>query len=363
MKIGIVTTFNADNPAGLERCTLDLIKSILSRDASNKYLIYTKKNSGLKKSLESTSNNFQIIEIGWGKFWKDIGLFFAPRADKYVFNGPQVPLFFKPKQYFTIIYDFAYYYIGPNNFKERIKRVIINFAAKLALNRSNIIISISQATKDEAIKLFKVPTDKIAVMYLGYKNFAEMPDKEVKVADNFFLFSGTIKARKNVLNIVKAFIVFKQNKIAENYKLYITGKCNHESLYIQEIIKVIKDNYFKNDIVFLGYASDYELAYLYKKARALVYPSLIEGFGFPILEAFSCNLPVITSNRSSLSEVAGEAAILVDPHDIQDLVQAMGVIASDDNLRKKLINKGKIRAREFSWEKAADEFIYIINKI
>lgn len=358
MNIGFVTTYSAQHPAGLERCTLDLLRAVLSSDRGNRYSVYTKKGSGLGEML-SEYRNVRVVEIGFGKFWKDIGLFFAPRADVYVFNGPQVPLFFAPRRYAVVAYDFGYHAFFAPGVRSYLKRKFLDALARLAFRRSQHILAISQHTKDEIVRLFSTDESKIHVMHLGFADIATLPREPVAgIAEKFFLFVGTLKERKNPLNIIRAFAAF--HKTHPDYHLVLAGKPSSETAYREAMASVIEQERLEAQVKFLGRVSDRELAWLYGNAAALVYPSFIEGFGFPILEAASAGTPVITSNVSSLPEIAGDAALLVDPASPDAIAGALKRVADDPSLRHNLIQKGKGRLNQFSWGKTAQQFTGVL---
>jgi glycosyltransferase involved in cell wall biosynthesis len=358
MIIGIVTTYSQKHPAGLERFILEFLKALSKVDNFNEYIIYTKKGSGLnKKLIEEGVNNFLVVEMRGGMLWKDLGLFFAPKADIYLFNGLRIPLFFVPKNYLVLVYDFAYKYKNLTNKKEKIKRYVYDFLAKLAFKRAKHIISISQSTKHEIVKFFNINKEKIKVIYCGFNKISNLSAEKVNLEFNkYFLFIGTIKERKNILGLVKAFIILNKLK-PKYYSLVIAGKHDKNSEYFKNILKLIKYNKLENQILFTGHINDEQLKYLYQNSIALVFPSLLEGFGLPILEAMDCGVPVITSNFSSLAEVADKAAILVDPYDNQDICDNMLKVDENQELRSRLIDAGYSRVNIFSWDKMAKEFI------
>ena len=365
MKVGFVTTYSSKHPAGLERCTLDLLISVLNKDKQNQYLIYTKQGSGLAGSLAGIDHpNFKVIEVGFGSLWKEIGLFFASKSDIYIFNGQVAPILFFPKNSLVLVYDFAHKYFKVDSFSKKLKNYFMDFSIKLGGMRAKRIISISQATKDEMVKFYNTKAEKIDVMYLGISGMYDLDQQKISNAvDNFFFFIGTIKERKNVFNIVKAFILFRKENPEYQHKLFLSGKYNQQSPYIKKMLAYIKEADRQNDVIFLGHVTDQEVSFLYHNARALVFPSLLEGFGFPILESMSCGTPVITSNISSLKEVAGNAAIQVDPHNVKEIAQAIQNLVEDDDLHQRLIEAGLKRAEEFSWDKTAQRFIEIISKL
>jgi len=342
-----------------------LLISVLNKDRQNQYLIYTKQGSGLAGSLAGVEHpNFKVIEIGFGSFWKEFGLFFAPKSDIYIFNGQVAPILFSPKNSLVLIYDFAHKYFKVDSLSKKIKNYFMDFSIKLGGIRAKRIISISQATKDEMVKFYNTKAEKIDVMYLGVSGMRDLEQQKINNSvEDFFFFIGTIKERKNVFNIVKAFILFKKQNPQHQHKLFLSGKYNQQSPYIQKMLAYIKETDRQDDVIFLGHATDQEVSFLYHNARALVFPSLLEGFGFPILEAMSCGTPVITSNISSLKEVASSAAIQVNPRDVKEIAQAITSLVEDDDLHRQLTAAGIKRAEEFSWDKTAQRFIEIINKL
>ena len=177
--------------------------------------------------------------------------------------------------------------------------------------------------------------------------------KPLPVPENFFLFAGVLKERKNVLGIVRAFSLFHATH--PNFFLVIAGK--KEGAYYKSVVRLVAELGIDSHVRFMGYVSNEELAYLYAKATALVFPSLIEGFGMPVLEAMHAGLPVVTANTGSLAEVAGDAALLVDPRDPSDIAGALSSLAHDGALRDSLRARGYARAAQFSWEQSARKLL------
>jgi len=145
----------------------------------------------------------------------------------------------------------------------------------------------------------------------------------------------------------------------QDYKLVIAGGKGWKS---DNIYKEWEHSEFKNDIKFLGYVDSKDKVYLYNLAEVFVYLSFYEGFGFPPLEAMACGLPVVISYAASLPEVAGDAALMVDPYNINDIAKAVSEILTDESLKNKLIERGLARAKKFSWEKTAREYLKILIK-
>ncbi|KND48424.1 MAG: Glycosyltransferase [Parcubacteria bacterium C7867-005] len=356
MKIGIVATEISKTPAGLERYLFELVSNLISSDKKNEYLIYVKSNAGSLESVVHGLGNAKIIKVGWGKLWKDVGLLFAPKSDVYIFTGPIGSLLFWPKKSVTIIYDFAYKYSGGN--------WLLDIHTHKAIASSTKVICISEETKRDLIKFFPSSEKKIKVIYPGFNSLSKVKEEKTDILPNpFFLFVGTLKERKNVLNIIKGFEHFLKGQSDGKYNLIIAGKYSKANPYYNTLVDYMKVNEeLKSKVIFLGHISDGELKFLYQNAVALIYPSILEGFGLPVAEAMDCGLPVITSNISSLVEVAGDGALLVNPYSYEEIGQAISKM-TDLSVREGLIKKGYENTKRFSWTKMADEFIDTIESL
>ncbi len=361
MKIGIVASEISNHPAGLERYLYELISHLINEDRKNEYVIYVKSNS--KKLRHLSNDNTKIIEVGFGKFWKEIGLFLAPKSDLYIFTGPIGSLLFWPSRCITVVYDFAYKY-SQNSFKNWTAGKIIDLYSWKSFFSSKKIVCISEETKKDLINFFKIRENKIRVIYPGFNKISSMIERNVKLpTGKFFLFVGTIKKRKNIHNIISGFEYFIKNCDQGVYNLVIAGKYVPDDAYYMELLRSVENNkILQGKVFFLGHIEDEELNYLYRHAISLVYPSLIEGFGLPILEAMDAGLPVITSNASSLKEVASDSAILVNPNSYKEIGDAM-VKMTDEIYRNELIQKGRLNVSRFSWDKMSKEFIEVINSL
>lgn len=226
------------------------------------------------------------------------------------------------------------------------------FAAK-----ATRIATVSTFTKEDLVEKYKVPADKIDVVYNGaHSEYKPLPyeartavKEQYTEGKEFFLFIGALHPRKNIINMLKAFVKFKRRQKSP-MKLVIVGRLAWLSKEIQEA----KDRMpYKEDVIWLGYKSVEELALITASAYAMLYPSLFEGFGIPILESLTCNVPVIASNTSSMPEVTGDAGILVDPSDVDDIVNAMEKMYKDEQLRDRMIRQAPIQSSKFSWDKSA----------
>lgn len=345
MKIGIVLhPYGEDKPAGLGRAIFEITKNLIALDQKNEYVVFLRKRP---KTLPNFSGSNWRIKIADYKFlWLDRALW-GENLDVCVFNTPIISFFIRPKKSIVIAYDFAYDDFGPNR--------ILKFYHRFSIRAADLIISISEFTKKEAIRLFKIPEEKIKVVYLGFESICKyFPPPTPKLPEKYFLFVGVIKKRKNVHGVIEAFYKFKE-KTTASHKLIVAGWGKGE--YFERVKSLIKDD----NVILDTETRGERLSHLYKNAEALLYPSFIEGFGFPVLEAMSCGIPVITSNKSSLPEVAGDSALLIDPDNTDEIAEAMRKITENFSLRSEIINKGFEQIKKFSWQKTAKEYLDILN--
>lgn len=354
MKIGIILhPYEENEPAGLGRAIYEWTKALLLEDQKNEYIIFLKYKQ--QNRIKLPGSNWKIEQLGGGYFWLD-RLRKKTLCDMYIFNTPVMPILFKPKKSIILALDFAYYYLAPKDFKSQIQKSITFFYHKFSLKRATYIVAISEATKKDLLKLFNIHNEKIKVIPIGYKKICDISTNKITLPSKFFFFVGVHKKRKNVLNIIKAYKIFSSK--FSGISLVLAG--NQNGHYFDMLLKYVNDNNLNNSVVFIGRLDDGQLSYVYKNSYAFIFPTLIEGFGMPILEAMNCGIPVITSNCSALSEVASYAALLVNPYNSEDIAQAMSKIVSNENLRLDLIKKGKIRSKEFSWDIAAKGLLKII---
>ncbi|RJQ32451.1 glycosyltransferase family 1 protein [Candidatus Parcubacteria bacterium] len=355
MKIGFVAEpYEEKNASGMGHVVLELIDAFLKKDSQNEFVVYSSATFA-KKRMSSNATNVLIPK----NFFHKIYWFFRNHSecDVLFFIVPLLPLIL-PRESKTILIcqELASQKIKPDNLFESIKAFLRDkVLMPISLKRGSLIIAASNATKFDLLKFYNLNESKIKVIYNGYQKFQE----PIKSSCNpnqrpYFFFAGKVKYRKNVHGIVEAFIKFI-SKHNVDCDLKIAGSYGGE--YYENILENIGKNGLIDKVKFLGYADKDQMFHLYKNCVACLFPSINEGFGMPIVEAMSLGAPVVTSNISSMSEVAGEAGILVDPFNTDQLANAMWNIFSDKNLRNNLIKKGKDRSKLFSWDKAAKEYL------
>lgn len=226
------------------------------------------------------------------------------------------------------------------------------------LARAKTIATVSRFSKKDILSHYPINEDKIDVVYSAVKNiFQPLSDSQREVVKNdyssgkeYFVYTGSIHPRKNLVNLLKAFSIFKKRQ-QSNFKLVLAGRLAWKYSSFVESLKSYK---YRDDMVMTGYLEEKELARLTGAAYAMLYPSLLEGFGVPVLEAMQCEVPVITSEGTSMEEIAKGAALLVNPNDHVDIAEKMMQVYKDETLRNELIIKGKLVAQQYSWDKTSE---------
>jgi len=226
-----------------------------------------------------------------------------------------------------------------------------------AARRSDRILTVSEASKRDILHFFNVPPEKISVVYnaIDERFWIEPPEEEVErvrerfqLHQRFVLYVGGIKPHKNLVRLIEAFAELRKGEF-EELKLLIIGDEISKAPALRRAVHIHK---LHKHVRFLGFLPDETLAALYRLAAVFVFPSLYEGFGLPPLEAMASGTPVVTSNVSSLPEVAGDAAVLVDPYDPHAIADGIYRVLTDEQLRKDLRHRGVARAGMFSWEQS-----------
>ena len=228
----------------------------------------------------------------------------------------------------------------------------------MAAHRSNRIVTVSEASKRDILSYFNVPPGKIDVIYNGIDERFSTPPPEEDVArvreryqlnDPFILYAGNVKPHKNIERTIEAFHLLRRNSEFEQVKLLIIGD---EIAKYAALRHAVHRHKLHKYVRFFGFVPDRTLAILYRLSAVFVFPSLYEGFGLPPLEAMASGTPVITSNVSSLPEVVGDAALLVDPLQPEAIAEAMRRVLTDPALRRDMAARGLERARHFSWDRS-----------
>jgi glycosyltransferase involved in cell wall biosynthesis len=237
---------------------------------------------------------------------------------------------------------------------------------RMATRLNSVIATVSEFSKSDISNKLGAPSEKITVIPNGLRSpfgANEKLEAELKIRygieEGFILYVGGIHERKNVIGLIRAFARLV-DQTGYQGKLLVTGSVAGAPYQIKmkaQIDDVVQKTGMRDRVIFTGFISDEALDSLLRCTHFLIYPSFYEGFGIPVLEAMRMGTPVITSNLTAMPEVAGGAALLVDPNDEKNITETMIRLLSDEGLREELIRKGTKRATAFSWERTAKQYI------
>ena len=378
MKIGIdIRTLMDAHYSGVSEFTFNLLTNLFAIDKENQYKIYYNSGKDISAHLPKfnqpnvkliyTSYPNKIFNYLFLKIFKypkidqllDVDLFFMPHIGFIALSG-------KTRNIITI-HDLSFLrYPKVFSLRKNFWHKMVN--AKKLVNEFDEVVAVSHHTKKDLVEICKVKPEKIKVIHLGIGEDLKVKEKDderlnqiktkYSLPDKFILFLGTVEPRKNIEGVMRAFELYRKENSGTEIKLVIAGARGWKS---ESIYKLWERSEYKNDIYFIGYVDRKDKVYLYNLASIFVYPSFYEGFGFPPLEAMACGLPTITSYNSSLAEVVADAAILVDPFNIQEISTAMSQLLSNQLLYNKYKDRGLIRAKDFTWQKTAEGYLGLFN--
>lgn len=361
-----------DNQAGAERYTRNLIAQLIRTDPTHTYhLILSRINQDLYRPSEG---HFLETVVNRDTRRKPVRILAEQLYLPRLLKREKIDLLFSPCNIgprwaavpmVVTLFD-LHWLLFPELFSP-LRLAYLRRALRWSGRRAAAVLTISENSKQDLVRLLGVPEEKITVTYPGLDPFFEQaPSREEGEALRqryglqvpFILFVGQLHKRKNVLRLIQAFQRLKK-ETSLPHRLVLAGGAGDGSDEIDEYIRRQK----LEEIWVTGCLPDAEIRTLYHLAACLVYPSLYEGFGLPVLEALACGCPVITANGSSLPEVAGQAALLVDPLQVDQLAGALHRLLTDPGLVRSLRETGFQQARKFSWENTARATIRVFNRV
>ena len=276
---------------------------------------------------------------------------------------------FLSRPYLVTVHDLIRYFdlarpaeplIHPLNRRDRLL-LRLDYAG---IRRAAAVLTISEATRQDVIRHLGVPAERVHTVHSAIDHERYRPVDRRLVAGPYVVVVGTEHPRKNLGRVLEAFAQLKRDPRHRGLKLVkVGGPGKAEWDYRRETERRLRDLGLGDEVVFTGRIPDEDVVALYSGARCLVFPSLYEGFGFPVLEAMACGCPVVTSTSSSLPELAGDAALLVDAYDPAAIAAAMRRLVEDDALRRELRERGLRRAAEFTWERTARETMVVYARV
>jgi len=358
--------------AGLGRYTQELVTALMTIDTENEYVAFYNRPSEAQVDppldrLPHLTTNLpnkpwrmsvllaQFMHLPQDRLFPGVDLFHA--------TDHLLPRLSQVKSVFTL-HDLVFRFYPETHMP--LNRWFLTLMMPRFLQAADAVIAVSECTKRDAIRLYGVDESKIRVIYEGVNPRFRLATPEAisavrqnhNLPEHFILSVGTIEPRKNLNTLLAAYRALRHR--GAEFKLVIVGK---KGWLYQGFFRMLHELGLEDEVIFPGFVPDDDLPALYSAADLFVFPSLYEGFGLPLLEAMACGTPVVTSDVSSLPEIVGDAAITVDPHNAEELAEAILRILEDPVLRARLQNKGLARAKIFSWEDTAKRTLEIYEEV
>jgi len=354
---------------GTERYSLELIRHLLALYGRHRWLLYCQ--SAPRPGLFVIGEHVTCRVIPLPRLWTHIGLSWEmlTRPPDVLLVPAHVLPAWRPQRSVVTVHDLGYRH-HPESHPWR-QRTYLEWSTRWNARVATRILVDSQATKDDLVAACGVNPTKITVVYPGRdESLSRVDDPEAQAAvrarygigPHYILYVGTLQPRKNLVRLIQAFarLIGQAEGIPADLELVLAGQPG----WLSDAILAEPDRLgITTRVRFPGYMADVDLAALLSGALAFAYPSLYEGFGFPVLEAQTCGVPVLTSSISSLPEVAGDAAWLVDPTSVDAIADGLCRLLTDESLRASLIARGYANVRRFSWGRAAREVLDVLEQV
>lgn len=374
--IGIDASFSLGEKTGTSEYANNIIKNLVKIDKFNEYTLFPFftyiYNPEFKLYQPNLPENFHIfwknipkkaIDILWHRL-KIFRKVYLQRFDLFHTTTFSVPPSFMYTKLVVTIYDVSFYTHPQFHLKENVDHCLKS--TREAVKKADIIIAISEHTKQDLIKYFDCPKNKIIVTQLAcdeefYKKVSEAKKNKVikkyRIQKPFIFHLGSLEPRKNTLGLIKAFHLLPKS-FQDKFDLIIAGG---KGWLNTDIYRYLSAHDLGNRIKLIGYVNAEDLPAIYQIAKCFVYPSFYEGFGIPPIEAMASGCPVLVSNTSSLPEICSDSANYCDPKDVEDIKKKTSLLLSGKNIDK--INKGKEQAKKFSWIKCSQETLAIYKSL
>ncbi len=378
MKIAIDTLPAKSLYHGMGIYVGNLLSYIVPRGSQHNFVLYTKSNSFLnQKVINSKKLEFKYIRLPRSArvIWEMTFFTSSLKQEKVdIFWGPCN--FLPPTKvckYIVTLHDLSSFTFAKSY--PLVRRLYYQYLILNAIRQADYIVTISQATKQDLIRLFSVPEQKIRVIYNGVgayfqpisnKDQLYQVKEKYRLPDKFIFTIGVMEPKKNTEGLIRAYAKLKKNHLVSDnlhsYKLVIGGSRRY-GWKNSKIFHLIQSLNLRDDVSFTDLIEPKDLPAIYNLAELFVFPSFYEGFGLPVIEAMACGTPVITSNLSCLPEITGDAAILVNPYDTGDIANKIQEILNNENQRLQMIEKGFLNTKRFSWETASEQILKLFDEV
>jgi glycosyltransferase involved in cell wall biosynthesis len=355
---------------GIGTYVRNLVRHLARIDQKTEYILFCR--PGDRDRIALPSANFRLIDEPAGPYSvaEQVRIPISIRRERVdLFHSPHyvLPPLVNCRSVVTI-HD-CIHLMFPEYLPGRVAYLYARMQMWAAAHRADRVLTVSETSKQDILRRFRIPADKVTVVYNAIderlavppapEDFERVRDR-YQLNDPFALYVGNIKPHKNLERLIEAFRNLRREPAFESLKLVIIGD---EISRYQGLRRAVHEHKLHKHVRFLGFVPPATLGVLYRLARVFVFPSLYEGFGLPPLEAMYLGTPVVTSNVSSLPEVVGDAAVLVDPYSAASIAEGMRKALTDESLRASLRASGMARAREFSWEHSVGQIHQVYTEV
>jgi glycosyltransferase involved in cell wall biosynthesis len=358
----------SDQPTGTELYSHYLIDALLGQ-AQPDYSFRLYYNQSPRFQIRNPQS--AIRNLRFPRLWTHVRLSIEMllHAPDLLFVPAHVIPIVHPRRSIVTVHDLGYLYF-PEAHPPR-QRWYLDRSTRWNVRSAAHVMADSATTKRDLISKYNAKPDRITVAYPGLdpsikritnQNEIDRVKAKYKITGDYLLYLGTLQPRKNLSRLITAFAQVQSNfqSPTSNLQLVLAGKAGW---YAQPLFDQVRDHQPSTRVLFPGYIDAADKSALLSGATAFVFPSLYEGFGFPVLEAMQCGVPVLCSNTSSLPEIAGEAALLIDPLSVESIADGLTRITNDETLRRKLIEAGYVQAKKFSWQACANVVLNVFDRV
>jgi glycosyltransferase involved in cell wall biosynthesis len=354
---------------GTENYSLNLIRHLLALEDGHRYRLYFNRPPvielcGATGPLLPMMGGLELRVMPFPRLWTHLRLSWemARQPPDVLFVPAHVLPLVHPRSSVATVHDLGYlYYPGAHRLLDRF---YLDLSTRYNARAASRVITLSQATRNDLVRHYGIEPDKITVVYpgcdetmepVGNESLVERVKVRYGIQGNYILYVGTLQPRKNLGRLLEAYAMMRKRD--ETPRLVIAGR---KGWLYDQIFQQVQKLGLEDEVIFPGYVPQDDLPILLSGARLFAFPSLYEGFGLPVLEAMACGTPVLCSNVSSLPEVAGNAALLIDPLDVESMAEAMNRLLQDEELRVRLVKRGFQQVRQFSWNRCARETLSVL---
>lgn len=368
MRIGIDARFYTPAFTGIGRYVYELIDNLLKIDRHNHYVLFF--NNPQFQNFPLRQKNAEKILVdckhySFSEQWRFWRILEKANLDLMHFTHFNAPILYRKPNIVTI-HDLTISLYPGNKMNSWWKKLAYHLTINSVVKRAKRVIAVSKHTKKDIIRLLRVDPEKISVIHEGVnKQFHQISDnriveefkKHMGLTHRYILYTGVWRSHKNLVNLIKAFAILKRAYKFDGW-LVITG---NEDPWYPEVKETVKREKLEGSVHFTGLVPEEDIVLLYNGALVYVLPSLYEGFGLPVLEAFACGVPVCASTAACLPEICGKAAALFDPHNPADMARQIAAVYTNPAKMNELVSLGYERLKDFSWHRMAEETLALYN--